>query len=135
LELRFKFYALFGITALLLLLIYFIISASQTFDIHFHDTYYIIGVRFIYMTCIILTGFLWILYRLIGRWLFSRVLLWIHMLGTILLVILFAIISISHRFIFLPVGDGLEFKLALFFVIICQLFFLINIVGGFLRKR
>ena len=151
-ELRFKSYDLFGLTALLLLLVSLPIPYTQTFDVHAFDTYYIISVRQIYQACIILTGFFWIVYRLTGGWLLSRILLWIHIIGTILPILFFAIIPISVDEIILPVrNDAAQetqweyikslgvlyhaIELILFFLLIFQAFFLINIIGGVLRKK
>lgn len=62
----------------------FSIPANKTFDIHLHDTYFIIDMPYILVTMSILYFIIWLIYILTRKLLLSRLLTWIHIVTTIL---------------------------------------------------
>jgi len=88
-------YNLFLLTVVLVL-----ISSSfafeQTIDIHLHDTYFVISMVHFFWTTTILLLIFWALYSLTQRFLFSKILIWIHVVLTIASSILLVTISFTN---------------------------------------
>lgn len=76
-------YHLLLLTAILLLIASFFVH-NQTLDMHLHDTYFIISMSHLFWLIIILLLIFWILYLLTKHLLFSKVLIWVHVLLLIL---------------------------------------------------
>lgn len=62
----------------------FIIDSGQQLDLHLHDTYFIVAHNHIVMLLALIALLMWILYVLINRFLYSRTLIWIHVVMSIL---------------------------------------------------
>jgi len=75
-------YNLLLLTALCILVASFF-ALDQTFDIHLHDTYFIIAIAHLFWATGILLIILWILYILTRHFLFSKVWIWIHIILTV----------------------------------------------------
>ncbi len=75
-------YNLLVIAAIALSIISFFIS-EDIIDVHLHDTYYVIPLKFIFWTIAAILLMSWIIYRLTDRILFSKLLSWMHVIFTI----------------------------------------------------
>ena len=85
-----KPYHLLLLTALAFLLIsFFILKDNNAIDIHLHDTYFVIAHTHVFWLLAILCLFVWILYVITNKILFSKALTWVHVIFTILAMIIF----------------------------------------------
>ena len=75
-------YNLLLLTAVLILIASFF-AFDQTFDIHLHDTMFVIAMTHLFWATIILLLIFWTLYLLTKRFLFSKILTWTHIVLTI----------------------------------------------------
>jgi heme/copper-type cytochrome/quinol oxidase subunit 1 len=72
---------------------------NQTVDIHLHDTYFVIALANLLWAISMLLLIFWIIYMLVHRLLFSRFLMWINLLLTIMGVLFLVLISFySNRY-------------------------------------
>jgi hypothetical protein len=130
------------ITGTLLFLLSFFPN-DRTIDIHLHDTVFIIAGSQIYGALGILLLFFWFIYRLIHKILFSKILVWIHIISTILFFIFLIIIpytesssmprQYNHQafFYFLNhIVAGLSIV-----AVFAQFLFLFNFIAGLVKKR
>lgn len=85
-------YHLLLLTAIVLFIASFFFS-DESFDIHLHDTYYVIAIWHILRTGTMFLSLLWFIYLITFRWL-NRYLTWIHMVTTFLSIGLF--ITLTH---------------------------------------
>ena len=83
-----------------LLLIVSIVLVVSTFfhfnskiDYHLHDTYYIFPIKILIWIIVSFFSLLWLLYRLIEKIIYSKTLVWVHIIVTILCFILIALLS------------------------------------------
>ena len=81
-ELKTRPYNLFIIAAIPLLVASFF-TLNDTLDIHLHDTYYIISTAYACWAIILFLVMLWVIYRFTNRWLFSKMLVWLHAVLTV----------------------------------------------------
>ena len=65
-------------------LISFFPQQEESLDIHLHDTYFIIAYRHIYWIYSFFIFFIWLMYFLLNRLLYSKVLTTIHILSIVL---------------------------------------------------
>src|SRR5687767_13087330 len=56
---------------------------GRTFDIHLHDTYFIIAIAPLFWVTVFLLLIIWSLYLLTKQFLFSKILTWIHIILTV----------------------------------------------------
>ena len=94
-------YNLLLLTALLLFAGGFL--ATQTIDIHLHDTYFVFTSRFLIWSGALLFALLWVLYLATKTALFSKTLSWIH----ILLTIISCLVIITTAYLMHNVYEGL----------------------------
>src|SRR5687767_4244247 len=76
------------VTGLVLVLISFFLNEKQTFDIHLHDTYFIIVLGHVFWLFAIIVAFLWTLYLVSRKVLYSTRLTWLHVVMTVMTVLL-----------------------------------------------
>jgi heme/copper-type cytochrome/quinol oxidase subunit 1 len=76
----------------LILTSFFKLSRNSIIDLHFHDTYFVIAHTHIFWLLATLDLFVWVLYLLTNKILYSKVLTWTHVIITILTLAIFAII-------------------------------------------
>jgi heme/copper-type cytochrome/quinol oxidase subunit 1 len=69
----------------------FVLSQHNSIDIHLHDTYFVITHTHFFWFLAILALFVWVLYLLTNKFLFSKALTWIHVIITILTLVFFAL--------------------------------------------
>ncbi|HEY0356771.1 MAG TPA: hypothetical protein VGC29_11230 [Flavisolibacter sp.] len=74
-------------TGLALVLASFLIDQDKTLDIHIHDTYYIIAQTHLFLAFGFLVGLLWVLYLLLRKILYSKILTRVHIISTIVIVL------------------------------------------------
>ncbi|MBS0647577.1 MAG: cbb3-type cytochrome c oxidase subunit I [Verrucomicrobia bacterium] len=75
----------------LVLTSFFILKQSNSVDIHLHDTYFVIAHTHVFWLLAILAFFVWTLYLLTNKILYSKALTWTHVIITILTLLLFAL--------------------------------------------
>ncbi len=85
-------YNLLLLTAVLILIASFF-AFDQTFDIHLHDTYFIITTTHSFWVIIILLLIFWTLYLLTKRFLFSKVLTWLNVVILVATSVFLVVIS------------------------------------------
>ena len=86
-----KPYNLLLLTGLILVLTsFFVLKQNNSVDIHIHDTYFVIARTHVFWFLAILALFVWTLYLLTNKILYSKALTWIHVIITILTLLLFA---------------------------------------------
>ena len=76
---------------LLVLLSLFVLNTTNTIDIHFHDTYFVLAYAHVFWLFGFIFLFLWTLYTLTKNVLFSKTLTWIHVIITVLTLIILAL--------------------------------------------
>ena len=106
-----KYYHWLLLTAFLLFCLSLICS-SYTFDIHFHDTYYVFSSNYLILfICILLFG-IWLLYKAIHFRLFSKKLGYIHTALTIIsvLVLLICLFIVQESIVKLKPGTFEEWE-------------------------
>jgi cytochrome c oxidase subunit I len=80
------------VTAFIFILTSFcILKQSNSVDIHLHDTYFVIAYTHIFWLLAVLAFFVWTLYLLTNKILYSRALTWTHVIMTILTLLIFAL--------------------------------------------
>src|SRR5215204_5663828 len=84
-------YILLIIVGVVLLLMSFFPN-DRTTDIHFHDTIFIIALTQIHRCLGFLLLFFWALYTFLYKNLFSKILVWIHIITTVIFFIFLVII-------------------------------------------
>ncbi len=125
----------------LLLLVHAVFS-TDTFDIHTHDSYFIIHWR--YIDIILAAGILWmwILYRILENFLLSRSFTWAHVISlAILLAMLYLLIpthpdTISRPKTYCETGHSISLLAgsAAIILILAHALFAINLIVGVTRK-
>lgn len=138
-----RLYQLFLIGAICFFVISFFTS-SQTIDIHIHDTYFVIGVFHFYIFIAFVLLFFWLLYLLLKNFLFSNLLTWIHIIAILISISLFAILMYKmphQQRAYFDINLWTSFNTiskaansAILIFVSSQLSFVINIIGGLLKK-
>ncbi len=71
---------------------FFILKQANSIDIHIHDTYFVIAHTHVFWLLAILVLFIWALYLITNRILYSKALTWTHLIITTFTILLIAII-------------------------------------------
>lgn len=129
----------------------FKLNSRSTFDIHVHDTYYVIHTTLILLALSIFAVLMWLLYIVTNRILYSKVLTWAHVLFSVstLSVLVWAVFfgynifdPSSRRYIdnhnWTSFNSFQTYSKAItmisFIVVVGQLFYLINLIAGFFSR-
>lgn len=81
-KLKTRPYNLLIIAAIILLVASFF-TLNETLDIHLYDTYYIIPTAYASWAIVLFLLMLWVVYLFTNRWLFSKTLVWLHVVLTV----------------------------------------------------
>ena len=148
-----KPYHLLLLTGLVFLLAsFFITSQNNSVDIHLHDTYFVIGHTHILWLLAILAFFVWIIYLLTNKTLYSKALTWTHVIITILTLLLFVLtILLGDNFIKPTPRKYYDYSnwnsldnytaftkaisITIFVLLLGQLTFVINFFVGLFKRR
>ena len=142
-------YSLFLLTGQILIIASFFVF-GQSIDIHLHDTYFVVAVNHLAWALAILLFLVWGIYKLTDRFLWTNTLTWTHVLLTILVLILLAIISFWKDKILPPINSntvsyqdiideqkrkGFITYLITIAFIVGQIAYLVNLVIGLIKRR
>ena len=120
-------------------------SNQETLDYHIHATVFIISFAYFLRAVAFVLLIFWVIYKISYKILLSINLTWIHIICTVLLLILILIAGYLNTF---PESTDADLKsinrfqiinkwISIFFssLLLLQLLFLINIIGGLFIKR
>jgi uncharacterized membrane protein YhaH (DUF805 family) len=141
-------YFLFLLSAVLLFVLSFAFW-GQTFDVHLHDTYFIIATPHFIWGLALLFLFGWAIYQLMSRVLWTKYLTWFHVVVSVFLLVLLLTLNWWHDTLFPPIERGnsswetiqedqqrerwVYLPLVLLFLA-SQLAFIVNLFGGLIKK-
>lgn len=80
-------YSLLGITALLLILAALLTRPDRVTDVHFHDSYFVVEDRVVYLCCAAIATITWLLYALTRQIRYVGALVWAHVILTWVLLV------------------------------------------------
>lgn len=129
-----------------------LLKKDSIIDIHLHDTYFVVDIRYVFWFLAILSLFVWILYFLTHKILYSKAFTWIHIIVTIL-----TLMSISSILYYVGNISTSEFRhlydfssweviksynqytkaiaISLSVLILGQVIFIVNFTTGLFRRR
>ena len=134
-----------------ILITFLVINQNSPVDIHLHDTYFVIGHTYIFWLLATLALFVWILYLVTNRILYSTTLTWVHTIITILtLLLLTTTLFISDNFMNTTPRQHYDFsnwespdnyttftkaiRVTIIVLLFGQIIFIINFIVGLLKK-
>ncbi len=136
----------FLLASVVILVILSFFSYKKTLDIHFHDTYLVLNLNSIYLTLALIQFVFILIYWWSGKILLSSFLTWTHVIFTLFLVC-FVITApywipwfeqSFHRDPFKAIEQRTKFNNAVnlvgFLLIISQMLFIVNLVGGLIKR-
>ena len=143
-------YTLLGVAGFLIGLISFLPIDTDAFDINLHDTYFVIASVSLYRIFAIVLLFCWSVYIVANRLQLSRVLIWFHVVTTLVALISFIILQSRHwgllgiprRYYAFnefekmrnPFNTVKIYAIVLLAFVIAQLIFLVNLSIGLIKK-
>lgn len=148
-----KPYQLLLYAGIVLILMSFLeLNQTTTFDLHLRDTYFVIAGTHIFWLLAILTFFLWTLYLLTSKILYSKTLTWIHVIVTILTLTLFLLIlCFGERFLnplprryydfsqwnsYSAYNSNMKAIVISIFVLLSgQIIFVVNLIAGLITRN
>lgn len=148
-----KPYNLLLVTGLIFLLTsFFVLRQDNSVDIHLHDTYFVIAHTHFSRWLEILSLFVWTLYLLTHKMLYSNALTWTHVVITLLTLLLFALpLFFDDSFMNPPprrYHDYRDWKsfdhytriikaisITIFILLFGQFIFVINLIAGIFKRR
>ena len=124
---------------------------GQSLDLHIHDTYFIISTNYFVWTISLIFFLVWGLYKLTDKILWTKKLIWLHVLTTIFVLIFFATIEAWHDKIMPTIKTTdvvslqkvfedqkreqiIALTISIIFIV-GQLSFFVNLVGGLFKRR
>jgi heme/copper-type cytochrome/quinol oxidase subunit 1 len=127
------------------------LNSTSVIDLHLHDAYFVIAHAHIFGLLALLTMLMWTLYLLTNKILYSKSLMWTHIIITILTIATFTSIVIwgdkvlnpkPSRYIDYASWDSLKMYsvlnntivTAILVLIFGQLLFVINFIGGLFKR-
>lgn len=136
---------------LIIAAVFFIIAfftLRKTLDIHIHDTMYVITFARVFMLSAVYLSLFWLLYCFTGRFMFSRKLYNVHIIGTVILFILILIAALWSNPIIesytknnsfqkqrLSIEAGQLIVIALLTLTSLQLLYPLNLIIGLLKNK
>ena len=147
-DIRSKPYTLLGIVGFFVAIISFIpIISDSALDINLHDTYFVITDFSLYRFYAVILLFLWSVYLIANRLIFSRKLTWLHIIATLLPIVFFIITKkhtwgmsgVPRRYYALSEFDRPYYDIGIYYVaiilslVIGQLIFLTNLIVGTIK--
>ena len=151
-KIKLRAHSLILLTGLILVFMsFFAVDKQSTVDIHLHDTYFIIAHIHLFRLLSIIAVIIWILCLLINRFLFSKLLVWTHVIITIvtLLTVAFSLYYIDNileagprRYYDLSSFTSLNtynklsaaVPIAITVLLLGQIIFILNIILGLLKR-
>jgi heme/copper-type cytochrome/quinol oxidase subunit 1 len=139
-------YLLFLVTAVLLTGFGFWMSGENTIDINIHDTYYVIAYRHLFWLVAEILAMLFVIYLIFekGGIAMNSVLAKVHVLGTLLLLLVFFVLNFKCQSILSsdsyytitnqPHDYYLDVIYVLIFIIVFQFLFIINIFTSIIKR-
>ncbi|RFM35422.1 hypothetical protein [Chitinophaga silvisoli] len=128
-------YHLFLLIAIVLFVVSFF-HFNTSLDIHLHDTYYIIAIRTLYQGFAIIFWLLWTIYHFTYRFLYGNILIWSHLILTLIFIPIFTIIA---NYQFLVFDDFSRYmvvvRLAAGTIIAGQCTYPINLITGLIKHH
>ena len=123
---------------------------GQTIDFHFHDTYFVVSVKYFFWA---LSGFfviMWGIYVLTDKFLWTKKLTWTHVLTTMFVFFILSSINLWHDKVLPPIKtDAIDFTIKIYeqkreriivyplmvIFVFGQAFYVVNLIVGFLKQR
>jgi cytochrome c oxidase subunit 1 len=152
LHMKQKPYNLLLWTGLILVLTsFFILKQNNSVDIHLHDTYFVIAHTHVFWLLAMLALFVWTLYLLTNRILYSKALTWTHVIVTILTLLLFALTLFfgdsfmnptPRRYYDYSIWNSFDnyttftkaIGITIFVLLLGQFIFVINLIAGLFKR-
>ncbi|MBN8858998.1 MAG: cbb3-type cytochrome c oxidase subunit I [Sphingobacteriales bacterium] len=152
-QIKQKPYHLLFLTGLIFILTsFFVLKQDRSVDIHLHDTYFVIVHTHILWLFAVLALFVWALYLLTGKILYSKALTWTHVIITILTLLLFAFTLFwgdsflnpaPRRYYDYSSWNSFDnytiftkaIGITIFVLLVGQLIFIINFMVGLFKRR
>jgi heme/copper-type cytochrome/quinol oxidase subunit 1 len=150
---KYKPYYLFLYTGLTLFLISLIVLKQNiSVDIHLHDSYFVIALSHIFWFLASFSLIIWVFYLLVNKILYSKILIWVHIIVTIFALSIFsAILFLYESLIKVKINPNNNFRflnpfdnyntiekfigISIFVLVIGQFIFLINIIIGLFKVK
>lgn len=146
------YYLLLYAAGLLMLISFLKLGKNPTIDLHLHDTYFVIGQPYIFWLLAIVAFFVWVLYLLTDKILYSKKLTWSHVIITILTLVFFVLILFSGESFLNPLPkryyefikwnspdlDSSQLKvfvISIFVLLWGQIIFVANLIAGVFVKK
>jgi len=135
----------------LVLTSFFVLKQTNSLDIHLHDTYIVIAHTYVFWLLAILALFVWTIYLLTNKILYSKMLTWAHVSITILTLLLFALtLFFGDSFINATPRRHYDFSswnsfyhyttltkvmaISIFVLLIGQCIFVVNLIAGLFKQ-
>lgn len=143
-----KPYLLFPLTAIVLFILSFFLW-GQSIDLHIHDTYFIISTNYFIWSIALIFFSGWGLYQFTDKILWTKKLIWIHVLTTLFTFLVLATFEIWHDKILPPIKaetisledifasqkrERLTAQIIAIIFIAGQLAYIINLVAGIFKR-
>ena len=122
-------------------------SLNETMDIHLYDTYYVVSAAYAFWSIAVLLMILWLVYLFTNRFLFSRMLMWLHVVLTVVISVFLAIfIANFGKLAGMPrryIDDGFnafaQFQqsilVSVFLLVLGMALYVINLLIGLVRRK
>ena len=139
-------YLLLGLFGLLIFLLSLFFNNTSTLYFHIHDTVFIISIPQVLKTLTVLLLFFLLFYKFTIQILFSKTVMWIHIISTLLFTSYIAVLSFSSQKTvegghsnwtsFERISDTNFIPgIFIFLFLIGQLLFFFNIVAGLIKRK
>ena len=139
------------LTGFALLLTTFFLDSKATIDIHIHDTYFVFAQRQVYYIFVVVVWFLWLLYLLTRKVLYSTAFIRMHVIVTLVTIFLLLLLLNTGGNIFnakpkrfFDYNDWNTFNryqratswfnYVLLFLLVGQITFIVNLVVGIVKR-
>ena len=139
-------YHLLGLFGLLIFLLSLSFNNTSTLDFHIHDTVFIISIPQVLKTLTALLLFFWLSYKFTIQIIFSKAVMWIHIISILLFTCYIAALSsniqntgqtrYSNWASFERISDTNSItRIFILLFLVGQLLFLFNIVAGLIKRK